>query len=196
MFHCSAGEAVSTSIFLDCANGVGSLPASALIPLLAPLGLQMSLLHFIDGGSGSTEHIQDPPNTVDQAESAPKRSRLNHLCGSDFVQVGQQWPDGLSANSVTNALCASLDGDADRIIFYYSNGATESRDSLKGDVAKDSAELLGENQEVSPVILDGDYIAALVATYLIRIVNSLPVQEAVSVGSLLRPCRHSQPPQV
>lgn len=64
--------------------------------------------------------------------------RLNENCGADFVKIHQKAPDGLKL--CVNARYASYDGDADRLIYF-----TE----------KDQF-----------VMLDGDKIAALIASML------------------------------
>ena len=77
-------------------------------------------------------------------------------CGADFVKTQQRPPPSSSAEP--SALCASLDGDADRIVFYY--------------LDKDRVFHL----------LDGDKIATLVASYLGDLVRSAGLAEEVKVG--------------
>jgi hypothetical protein len=38
-------------------------------------------------------------------------------CGADYVKVQQCAPHGVP--QITNARCVSVDGDADRIVYYY-----------------------------------------------------------------------------
>ncbi|XP_018576461.1 phosphoacetylglucosamine mutase [Anoplophora glabripennis] len=71
--------------------------------------------------------------------------KLNYLCGADFVKSQQKFPTGLPVES--NARCCSVDGDADRIVYYY----------------------LDENNKFH--LMDGDRIATLVAGYLQEIVQ-------------------------
>lgn len=61
-------------------------------------------------------------------------------CGADFVKTQQTFPNGLP--KIKNAKCCSVDGDADRLIYYY----------------------LDDNEKFH--LLDGDRIASLVASYL------------------------------
>lgn len=197
------GVEYSAAVCLDCANGVGGLPARALVPLLAPLGVQLSLINAPADPGSSPQHTVDPSQLSHPSTAAPKTpktppagegeavsGRLNHLCGSDFVQVGQQWPQGLTAYSAGCALCASLDGDADRIVFYFSSDAATTSDPVshalvEGDKGKTREAVSGVGGEGGLVLLDGDYIAVLVATYAVELVNALPIQDAVSVGALL-----------
>nr|XP_057913732.1 phosphoacetylglucosamine mutase isoform X1 [Doryrhamphus excisus] len=66
--------------------------------------------------------------------------QLNHQCGADFVKVQQKPPTGMKVNS--GERCCSFDGDADRIVYYYTS--TDGQFHL----------------------LDGDKIATLISTFL------------------------------
>ncbi|XP_061667551.1 phosphoacetylglucosamine mutase [Syngnathoides biaculeatus] len=66
--------------------------------------------------------------------------KLNHQCGADFVKVQQKPPTGVKVRS--GERCCSFDGDADRIVYYYTD--SDGRFHL----------------------LDGDKIATLISTFL------------------------------
>jgi len=66
------------------------------------------------------------------------------LCGADFVKSQQSFPTGVPTDP--NVRCVSVDGDADRIVYYY----------------------LDENDQFH--LLDGDRIATLIAGYLKELV--------------------------
>lgn len=66
--------------------------------------------------------------------------KLNHLCGADYVKSQQKFPNGVPKEK--NTRCCSVDGDADRIVYYY----------------------LDDNERFH--LLDGDRIATLAASYL------------------------------
>ncbi|XP_049612627.1 phosphoacetylglucosamine mutase isoform X1 [Syngnathus scovelli] len=66
--------------------------------------------------------------------------KLNHQCGADFVKVQQKLPTGIKVQR--GERCCSFDGDADRIVYYY----TDSDDRFH--------------------LLDGDKIATLISTFL------------------------------
>jgi len=90
--------------------------------------------------------------------------RLNHLCGADYVKVKQCAPHGVPKS--TNVRCVSVDGDADRIVYYY----IDTNDKFH--------------------LLDGDRIATLIAGYLMELVEKSNldlqlglVQTAYSNGS-------------
>ncbi|XP_077443805.1 phosphoacetylglucosamine mutase [Stigmatopora argus] len=66
--------------------------------------------------------------------------KLNYQCGADFVKVQQKPPTGVTVNS--GERCCSFDGDADRIVYYYTDSGGRFH------------------------LLDGDKIATLISTFL------------------------------
>jgi hypothetical protein len=65
----AAAPAAQQPLHVDCANGVGALKLAQLQPQLARLGLTV-VLYNTGGG------------------------RLNHMCGADYVQKKQAYPEG------------------------------------------------------------------------------------------------------
>ncbi|XP_018399240.1 PREDICTED: phosphoacetylglucosamine mutase [Cyphomyrmex costatus] len=98
---------------LDTANGVGAIAAKEFQRYLEGV-LDIKLCN---DGSGD----------------------LNHMCGADYVKVQQTLP--LNIPSEKTIRCASIDGDADRVVYFY----------------------IDENNKFH--LLDGDRIATLVAAY-------------------------------
>ncbi len=109
-------------LLIDCAHGVGFVAASVLAPLFEPV-LMMEL--------------RNTGATLDEA------LLLNDGVGAEHVQKGRLPPAGFSPVADLGARCASLDGDADRIVYWHWRKA-------------DSAWRLQ----------DGDKIAALAASFL------------------------------
>ncbi|MCL4127857.1 UNVERIFIED_CONTAM: hypothetical protein GTU68_000984 [Idotea baltica] len=70
---------------------------------------------------------------------------LNYMCGADYVKSNQRAPQGVPPTP--NIRCASVDGDADRVVFSYSDGGGKFH------------------------LLDGDKIATLVAGYIKELVQ-------------------------
>nr|CAD7195854.1 unnamed protein product [Timema douglasi] len=70
---------------------------------------------------------------------------LNHKCGADYVKVQQCAPDGVPL--LANARCVTVDGDADRLLYFYTDESNVFH------------------------LLDGDRIATLVAGYLMDLVK-------------------------
>ncbi|XP_063902412.1 phosphoacetylglucosamine mutase-like [Zophobas morio] len=77
------------------------------------------------------------------------------ICGADYVKLHQQPPRGMLLKEGDR--CASIDGDADRILYFYIN----------------------KNQKFC--LLDGDKIAVLLSGFLKDIVKDLHM-ENISVG--------------
>lgn len=99
---------------LDGSNGVGAIAIKDLRPHLNKL---LNIELYNDGAG-----------------------KLNHLCGADYVKVQQRPSEGIPLD--TGVRCVALDGDADRVIYFYICKTGYFR------------------------MLDGDKIAALVVGYL------------------------------
>ncbi|XP_031847021.1 phosphoglucomutase 3-like protein nst [Nomia melanderi] len=98
---------------LDAANGVGAMATKEFQKYL---GTTLKI-HLYNDGNGE----------------------LNYMCGADYVKVKQVPP--INFNLTTNVRSVSIDGDADRIVYFY----------------------LDENNKFH--LLDGDRIATLIAGY-------------------------------
>lgn len=72
--------------------------------------------------------------------------QVNHECGADYVKIGQKPPANMPIVEPYTR-CCSVDGDADRIVYFFSD----------------------ENGKF--YLLDGDRIATLVAGYLMALLN-------------------------
>ena len=107
--------------YVDCANGVGSYNLLKLI----------KWKHFHNIRLVNTKtHLPE---------------LLNYQCGSDFVCSSKTFPSSIQKYR-NSGLYASLDGDSDRIVFYF------------------------ENEESQFCLLDGDRIISLIIYYLTSIV--------------------------
>ncbi|KAM8831589.1 phosphoacetylglucosamine mutase [Spinachia spinachia] len=100
---------------VDGANGIGALKVREME---SHLKKELHISLFNDGSTG----------------------KLNHQCGADFVKVQQKPPTDMRMNS--GERCCSFDGDADRIVYYY----TDSEGQFH--------------------LLDGDKVATLISTFL------------------------------
>ncbi|KAJ1622352.1 hypothetical protein T492DRAFT_885430 [Pavlovales sp. CCMP2436] len=118
-----APAAVASPLDVDCACGIGAPAVERLAAALtAKLGAGAPALRVVN---------------------APGSGELNTGCGAEHVQKAREPPRGLeSVQAMVAGRAASLDGDADRIVFHYFTHA--------GGWA----------------LLDGDKIAALVAGFL------------------------------
>jgi len=106
----NARIATPTELCVDCAGGVGAIAA---------------------------KQLRDIPNLSLKILNGPGDATLNERCGAEYVQKERKPPVNFDE---THARCCCLDGDADRLVyFYWSSG--------------------------EPRVLDGDKIAALLALY-------------------------------
>jgi len=80
---------------------------------------------------------------------------LNSGCGADFVKVSQSPAAGLE--SVNNERCVSVDGDADRVVYFFQKSGVFH-------------------------LLDGDKIATLIAGYIGELVNQSGLQDKIKLG--------------
>ncbi|MCJ1235268.1 Phosphoacetylglucosamine Mutase [Varicellaria rhodocarpa] len=131
------GRKTTGSVTVDCANGIGGPKLRELtkyLPSAAEGGIDIKIVN---------EDVFQP-------------ERLNHHCGADFVKTGQRAPPSSQATHL--ARCASLDGDADRIVYYF----IDSDDTFH--------------------LLDGDRIATLAALFIGDLARSAGLTEKLKVG--------------
>lgn len=83
---------------------------------------------------------------------------LNNACGADYVKTSQKLPPSLSGVLRAGQRACSLDGDADRLIYFYLNERNQFR------------------------LLDGDKIAALVAAFIVDLVKLSGLEDRIDVG--------------
>ena len=122
-------------MLIDCANGVGALAAKKLAGLISDV-LPITLIN----------------------DSVTTLGALNHDCGADFVKTTQKPPPSLAEHLHAGQRACSLDGDADRLIYYY----------------------LDERSHFH--LLDGDKIAALVAAFIVELVKLSGLDSSIRVG--------------
>jgi phosphoacetylglucosamine mutase len=72
--------------------------------------------------------------------------KINFECGADYVKVGQKPPSGMPI-AEPNSRCVSVDGDADRVVYFF-------------------IDTVGKFH-----LLDGDRIAILAAEYLMNLLK-------------------------
>ena len=130
----------STPLIVDAANGVGGAAVAALAAATAAAGFGIVV------------------RNADTADAAA----LNCGCGSDAVQKSRRAPAGF-ADVPAGTLCASLDGDADRVVYFVPTG----------------------KEDGSVTLFDGDRIAALLARWAAHLVSTLPPADPpLTVGAV------------
>ncbi|KAJ7293535.1 phosphoacetylglucosamine mutase [Mycena rebaudengoi] len=122
-------------LMLDCANGVGAPIAARLVEYLGgSLPLVLENVAITTAGA------------------------LNNSCGADYVKTTQKLPPSLANRLQPGQRGCSLDGDADRLMYFY----------------------LDERGQFH--MLDGDKIAALVAAFIIELVKTAGLDNEIKVG--------------
>ncbi|KAH0364218.1 Phosphoacetylglucosamine mutase, partial [Aureobasidium melanogenum] len=122
---------------VDCANGVGGPKLRELLkylPSSADGGLDVKVVN----------------------DDVHKPETLNHQCGADFVKTNQRAPP--SSKAGPGDRCCSLDGDADRIVYYFQDEKNVFR------------------------LLDGDRIATLAASFIAELARQAGLMEKLTVG--------------
>ncbi|XP_041369349.1 phosphoacetylglucosamine mutase-like [Gigantopelta aegis] len=109
-----------STVHIDAANGIGALK-----------------MELLDRHLNHTLEVEIYNNGSE--------GKLNFECGADFVKIKQQAPRGLTIKP--GMKCASFDGDADRIVYFYTD------------------------EDGSFHLVDGDKIATLIAGYLQELVS-------------------------
>lgn len=122
-------------IYIDCANGVGGPKLKDFKKLVGEDIFDIEVVN---------DDIEDP-------------AKLNHNCGADYVKTQQAIPLGSSAPR--GARCASFDGDADRLIYYYTDATQDGRFYL----------------------LDGDKIATLAASFIKDLIEQAGIDLGIGV---------------
>ena len=122
-------------MLIDCAKGVGAKAAAELSRFIGQL-LPVKL-----------ENV-----------SITTLGALNNACGADFVKTSQKLPPSLNTVLQPGQRGCSLDGDADRLIYFY----------------------LDERNQFH--MLDGDKIATLVASFIVDLVRLSRLDGQVQVG--------------
>ncbi|KAK7892596.1 Phosphoacetylglucosamine Mutase [Exophiala xenobiotica] len=131
------GRTIQGSITVDCANGVGG-------PKLK------ELIKYLPSGKEGGIDIKVVNDDVVRPEA------LNFECGADYVKTKQRAPP--SSTAQPGDRCCSLDGDADRIIFYYTD------------------------EQKTFHLLDGDRIATLGAVFLADMTRVAGIDSKIKIG--------------
>ncbi|KAL2222751.1 N-acetylglucosamine-phosphate mutase [Thermoascus aurantiacus ATCC 26904] len=131
------GVKIKGSLTVDCANGVGGPKLKELIKYLPSA----------EEGGIDIKVVNDDVINPDS---------LNFECGADYVKTKQRAPP--SSKAAVLDRCASLDGDADRVVYYFIDEANVFR------------------------LLDGDRIATLAASFIGDLARSAGIAQKLKIG--------------
>jgi len=130
-----AGKPSIPPLVVDCANGVGAKVAKEL-----------------------AEHLGDTLQIIPVNTSTTTPGALNNACGADFVKTQQTLPPSLTTVLRPGQRACSLDGDADRLIYYYLDDRGQFH------------------------MLDGDKIAALSAAFIGELTKAAGLDDKIKAG--------------
>ena len=128
------GRPTASKIYIDCANGVGAPKLKDFKRIVGDDLFDIAVLN---------DDVDDP-------------AKLNRDCGADFVKTQQKLPPS-HADTPRGARCASFDGDADRLVYYYTDDGGKFH------------------------LLDGDKIATLAAMFIKDLVSQAGIDVGVGV---------------
>ncbi|KAJ5487805.1 hypothetical protein N7530_002105 [Penicillium desertorum] len=126
------GVKVQGSLTVDCANGVGGPKLRELMKYLTGIDIKV---------------VNDDVINPDA---------LNFDCGADYVKTKQRAPP--SSKAAVLDRCASLDGDADRLVYYFLDESNVFR------------------------LLDGDRIATLAASFIGDLARNAGIASKLKIG--------------
>ncbi|RDA94099.1 hypothetical protein CP533_6599 [Ophiocordyceps camponoti-saundersi (nom. inval.)] len=130
------GRKIHGSLTVDCANGVGGPKMSEL------------LKHIPKDVTGFDVKVVN--------DDVLRPEILNLECGADHVKTKQRAPQ--TPKPVPGARCCSVDGDADRLIYYWID------------------------PEMGFMMLDGDRISSLTASFIGDLVRAAGLEDDLRIG--------------
>lgn len=133
---------IKDALQVDCANGVGGPKLAEFLKHLRKLEKEQGVEKLID-----VKVVND---------DVLRPELLNLDSGADFVKTKQRTPP--SPAPVPGLRCCSLDGDADRVIYYW------------------------HDPDTGFAMLDGDRISSLCAKYLVDLVKTAKLQDELRIG--------------
>jgi phosphoacetylglucosamine mutase len=136
---------------VDGACGVGYEATREVIEAIATL-----MASSTSSPPSTTTTTTTPFQSRIHAWNAPTDGPLNTNCGSEHVQKQLQAPEWYRQTPTDTSYCCSLDGDADRIVFFAQPPSQQQQQQQ-------------HNQNQNPnewILLDGDKISVLIAHVL------------------------------
>jgi phosphoacetylglucosamine mutase len=146
----------SGGVTVDCANGVGGPKLRELMKYLPTASAGGLDIKVVNDDVLSPERLNYQVSHSIRCRSFLVADGEVSQCGADFVKTGQRPPP--SSQAAPMSRCASLDGDADRIVYYFIDSDSNFH------------------------LLDGDRIATLAALFIGDLARSAGLSEKLKVG--------------
>jgi phosphoacetylglucosamine mutase len=105
-----------------------------------------------------SELIRDSLPLILENTSITTPGALNNSCGADYVKTTQKLPPSLASKLKPGQRGCCLDGDADRLMYFYIDDGGKFH------------------------MLDGDKIAALIAAFIVELVKTAGLEGQINVG--------------
>jgi phosphoacetylglucosamine mutase len=150
------GRKSTGSVTVDCANGVGGIKLADLIKYLPSPEEGGVDIKIVNSDAWLPERLNSQVCEIPLLRTRFALSNVLSKCGADFVKTQQRPPPSSKAGPL--ARCASLDGDADRIVYYF----VDSDNSFR--------------------LLDGDKIATLTASFIGDLAKSAGLADKLKIG--------------
>ncbi len=148
------GRKAEGHVTVDCANGVGGPKLKELIKFLPSVQEGGVDIKVVNDDTANPDRLNFQVMTL--VRQHPRSTSLTAQCGADFVKTQQRAPP--SSQAAPLARCASLDGDADRIVYYFVHSDGSFR------------------------LLDGDKIAILAALFIGELARSAGIADQLRIG--------------
>jgi phosphoacetylglucosamine mutase len=148
------GRRAHDAVTVDCANGVGGGKLKELIKYLPRREDGGVEIKVVNDDVSHPEHLNYQVSSL--AYSIVGMLTVTLKCGADYVKTQQRPPPSSHASPL--ARCASLDGDADRIVYYFIDSDSTFR------------------------LLDGDKIAILAASFIRELARSAGIADKINMG--------------
>ncbi|CAI5505541.1 unnamed protein product [Closterium sp. Naga37s-1] len=162
-------------LLVDAANGVGAPKLQRLVEeVRGRAGVALAVAVRNTGGEGEGE--------------------LNEGVGADYVQKEQRAPRGFGGEEDMAHRCVSLDGDADRLVYFFHSppSPTTTTATTASQPSSSPAPSLAPPASAPPTfhLLDGDKIAALFTSFLVHTLRAISPSQPPppASASALPPC--------
>lgn len=148
-------------IYVDCSNGVGGLKLDKFTPIFKMLQKNIIKVNYLK----------------------EKTDVLNVRCGSHYVHSKNEMPRNMQREKIIGKKCCSLDGDADRIVYFYVKENDIEKEKEKIEHAKENG--VKERNEVTErvVVIDGTKMICLLFKFITNLLSRIRLDQSYLMES-------------